>query len=79
MGGEQSPWAGGPFTRGLQLIPGQAPALPAAPSRAPGAHVGVGRAVVPVLDPGRHGQGPVEGAGEGQGSQEVLGLVTEAA
>lgn len=35
--------------------------------------------MVPVLDPGRHGQGPVEGAGEGQGSQKVLGLVTEAA
>lgn len=35
--------------------------------------------MVPVLDPGRHGQSPVEGAGEGQGSQEVLGLVTEAA
>lgn len=35
--------------------------------------------MVPVLDPGRHGQGPVEGASEGQGSQEMLGLVTEAA
>lgn len=41
--------------------------------------VGVGRAVVPVLDPGRHGQGAVEGSGEGQGAQEVLGLVPEAA
>lgn len=34
---------------------------------------------MPVLDPGRHGQGPVQGAGERQGSQKVLGLVTEAA
>lgn len=51
---------------------------PAAPSP-PRAHVGVGRAVVPVLDPRRHGQGPVDGAGEGQGAQEVLGLVPEPA
>ena len=49
------------------------------PARPPGAHVGVGRAVVAVLDPRRHGQGPVEGAGEGQGSQEVFGLVPEPA
>lgn len=59
--------------------PGSPQPWPPPPPAPAGAHVGVGRAVVPVLDPGRHGQGPVEGAGEGQGSQEVLGLVTETA
>lgn len=71
------------FTRGprdphLPPPPRLSPALPAPRSPFP-AHVGVGRAVVPVLDPGRHGQGAVEGSGEGQGAQEVLGLVPEAA
>lgn len=70
---------GVPLLGARSSSPERSQPCPPLPPRARGAHVGVGRAVVPVLDPGRHGQGPVEGAGEGQGSQEMLGLVTEAA